>query len=103
MSDDESIQKLNELFFDYIAYLIFMARQILTPNGYDHFALIKALEKVLEIQQMSKEIENTEMYDQIRAELKSVQGTSSGDIKTWEPFLDKLVMIFTKNIKNEKL
>ena len=93
MSDDESIQKLNELFFDYIAYLIFMARQILTPNGYDHFALIKALEKVLEIQQISKEIENTEMYDQIRSELKSVQGIASSDYETWEPFLNRLVQI----------
>ena len=25
------------------------------------------------------------------------------DLKTWEPFLDKLVMIFTKYIKNENL
>ena len=93
MSDDESIHELNELFVDYLAYLIFMARQILTPNGYDHFALIKALEKVLEIQQISKEIENTEMYDQIRSELKSVQGIASSDYETWEPFLNRLVQI----------
>ena len=91
MSDDESI---NELFVDYIAYLIFMARQIMGgATSYGHFALIKALEKVLEIQQMSKEIKNTEMYDQIRLELKSVQGIASSDYETWEPFLNRLVQI----------
>jgi hypothetical protein len=93
MSESERILKLNELFFDYVAYLIYMARQILTPGGYDHFALIKALEKVLEIQQMSGEIKGIEVFNDIRIELKTVESTSSSEYETWKPFLDKLVQI----------
>jgi hypothetical protein len=93
MSESERILKLNELFFDYVAYLIYMARQILTPGGYDHFALIKALEKVLEIQQMSGEIKGIKVFNDIRIELKTVESASSSEYETWKPFLDKLVQI----------
>lgn len=104
MTDSERVQKLNELFVDYVAYLIFMARQIIGgATSYGHFALIKALEKILEIQQLSEEIENNELYEQILVELKSVHGTSSGDVHVWEPFLDKLILMLTKKLKNEDL
>lgn len=100
MSERERIDRLNELFFDYISYLAFMARQILGHGSrYGHFSLIKALEKVLEIQEVSEEMGHDEFCDRLRAELESVQGTSSGDLATWEPFLDRLTMLFTQEMK----
>lgn len=99
---DEKVvnEELNELFFDYLSYLVFMARQILGHSSpYGHFALIKALEKVLEIQRASGEIGYDEFCERLRAELETVQGTSSGDLSTWEPFLDRLTVLFTQEMK----
>jgi hypothetical protein len=93
-------EKLNELFFDYICYLIFMSKQILGHRGpYGHFALLKALEKTLEFQVESSEIKNLELFDQIRSEFKTVKGVSSGDLDRWIPFMDKLIALTTKTMK----
>lgn len=101
MGEEERIEKLNELFFDYISYLVFMARQILGHGSrYGHFSLIKALEKALELQRFSGEIGHDEFCERLRGELESVRGTSSGDLATWEPFLDRLTMLFTREMKN---
>jgi len=61
---------------------------------------VKALEKVLEIQKLSGEIGHDEFYDTLRAELETVQGTSSSDLSTWEPFLDRLTTLFTREMKS---
>lgn len=94
----EKLDELNELFFDYISYLAFMARQL--PWGYGSFALVKALEKVLKIQELSEEIGHDEFCDILKAELEAVRGTSSSDISTWEPFLDRLTTLFTQEMKS---
>ena len=99
MSERERIKKLNQLFFDNAAYLVFQARQIIAPNSYGHFALIKGLDKVLELQKHSKEIDDSEFYDKIRNEMKSVSEVSSSDIAMWRPFLDKLAKIFVEKMK----
>jgi hypothetical protein len=94
-------ERLNEMFIDYISYLIFMSKQISGHQGpYCHFALIKALEKVLELQKESGEIRDLEFFDQLRTELESVRGTSSGDMEVWNPFIDKLTSMTTKAMKD---
>ena len=101
MNENQRICELNDLFFDYLSYLVFMARQILgTSSSYGHFSLIKALEKILEIQTLSNELDYDEFCDRIRDEMKLVEETSSGDIETWEPFLDKLISIFIDEMKS---
>ena len=50
---EESKDNLNELFFDFVCYLIFMSKSIGGHRSpYGHFALLKGLEKIL------KSIEN---------------------------------------------
>lgn len=99
VNEKESIEKLNQIFFDYVSYLVFMAKQIIGPSAYGHFALVKALDKVLEIQKFSGEIKNNEFYDQLRSELKSVEGVSSSELDVWEPFLDRLIELFMQKVK----
>ena len=98
MSEQERLEKLNQLFHDYISYLIFMAKQIMGPSNYGHFSLIKALEKMLEIQRVSEEIKNNELYDQIRSELQTVERVSSSELEKWEPFLEKLIELLIQEM-----
>ena len=80
--------ELDELYIDYISYLIFMAKQ--RPWGYGPFTLVKALEKVLELQEHSNELQNTTLYTRLREELAKTQGWSSSEKENWTGFLERV-------------
>ena len=90
------MSKLQELYVDYISYLIFMAKQM--PWGYSGFALVKALEKVLELQEHSTELEDRPLYSRLREELVKTQGWSSSEKENWETFLEKASQILVKSL-----
>jgi len=77
--------ELDELYLDYISYLIFMAKQM--PWGYGPFTLIKALEKVLELQEHITEIRDILLYTKLREEMAKTQGWSSSEKENWTNFL----------------
>jgi hypothetical protein len=100
MNYNESRESVSSYFFEYTSYLVFMARQIIGQESpYGSFALIKALEKILVLPEMIKEIDDKDFYNSIRAELESMRGTSSGEIEKWCSFLDRLVKIYTAKMK----
>lgn len=99
MTERERLEKLNQLFFDYTAYLVFMARQIIAPGTYGYFALVKALQKVLEIKDFSGEIADDDFYGKIRGELNSFGGASSAEVDKWRPLLDRLVILYVRKMK----
>lgn len=102
MSEEERIERLNELFFDYTSYLVFRARQIQGHgSGHGHFSLMKALEKVREIQEASEETGHDEFCDRLRIKLESVQDGSVCDIATGETFLDRLTMLCIQEMKTK--
>ena len=93
-------EKVNEMFFDYVCYLVFMSKQISGHHGpYGHFALLKALEKLLDMQKESVEIKDVELYDQLRKEFETIQGVNSRDLDFWNPFMEKLIRLTTETMK----
>jgi len=90
-------EELNEAFFDYVNYLVFMAAQL--PWGYGSFALVKALGKVLEIKGLSAEIGHGELCRRLKAELDAVDGTPSSETATWTALLDRLTSLLTEEMK----
>jgi hypothetical protein len=101
MNESYDSDKLSEFFFEYTAYLVFMARQIIEHKSpYGHFALIKSLDKILQLRNICTDI-NDPFYKIIIQELEDIRGTSSSDIKKWVTFLDKLILLYTEKIKKD--
>jgi hypothetical protein len=90
-------EELNNAFFDYINYLVFMAAQL--PWGYGSFALVKALGKVLEMKRLSSEIGHDELCLKLKAELDAVNGTPSSETATWTDLLENLTSLLTEEMK----
>jgi len=88
--------ELDELYIDYLSYLIFMAKQM--PWGYGPFTLVKALEKTLELQQHSNEIQDTPLYIKLREEMAKTQGWASSEKENWTNFLTKVSGILVENL-----
>ena len=89
------MSELEELYVDYLSYLIFMAKQL--SWGYSGFALVKALEKALELQTHSTEIKDTTLYSQLREELTKTQGWASSEKEKWQNFLEKAGQILVES------
>jgi hypothetical protein len=90
-------ENLNEAFFEYVNYLIFMAAQL--PWGYGSFALIMALGKIVDLKALSNELGYDDLCKIIKEELDAVEGTPSSDEDTWKSLLDKLIIILLNEMK----
>ena len=73
-----------------------MAKQM--PWGYGPFTLVKALEKALELQQHSNELQDTPLYTRLREEIAKTQGWSSSEKENWTSFLEKASEILVENL-----
>ena len=90
-------EELDEVFLDYMSYLVFMAAQL--PWGYGSFALVKGLGKVLELKALSGELGHDDLCARLKAELNDIEGTPSSETETWTGLLDRLTSILTEEMK----
>jgi hypothetical protein len=94
------MNKLDEVFLDYLSYLAFMAAQL--PWGYGPFSLIKAIDKILVLQELSDEIGFDNLCTKLREEFKMVEGTPSSDVDTWGGFLERVTDIITEELMKDR-
>lgn len=94
------MSKLDEAFLDYLSYLAFMAAQL--PWGFGPFSLVKAIDKALALQELSDEIGLDDLCTKLREEFKTVEGTPSSQVETWEKFLERITDIFTEEMIKDR-